>query len=302
MDRECRQVQKTAGRSTGFAFCARVGHLKGMHLIFRRLLLLSICTILLFCCAVSPVFAQKGGARFTVYPGQLPPLNYMNDQGQWQGAAVKTLRRIMRRSSVPLSGVDFQSVPWARAVFLGRTEPGSVVISIARTPERDEQFRWVGPVVIMRLGLIAKKERHLAIDGPEDMRGLRTAVIRESAPLTILREWAQVEQDELLVANNNLQQFRLLHRGRVDMVTHTDLSTPIFLNQLDLDPEEYEMVHVLRELPLYFAFHPDTDESLLGRLQKELEQMKKPDDTGISEFDRLLKKELGKGPVELSSP
>lgn len=243
-----------------------------------------------------------GAQTYTVYPGQLPPLNYRDDAGEWHGVVVDALTRMMQRCGVAFSRHNFQDAPWARAQLLAETVPGSVVISLARTPDREDRYLWVGPVVSLRLGLVARSSKALRIRDPKDLRQYEIAVIRESAPVSILRDTAGIPEEELHLVDNNMQQFRLLAADRVDMVTQADLATPLFLSELQIDSTDYEMVHVLKELPLYIALNRKTDPVLVLRLQEQLALMQKPGADGRSELDVLLQKHLGSPPLSLRAP
>jgi len=72
-----------------------------------------------------------------------PPLNYVQN-GQVAGTATQVLREMVQRAGLQ---ANFHVLPWSEAFSRARVEPTTCVYSTVRNTDRDNQFRWVGPIV-----------------------------------------------------------------------------------------------------------------------------------------------------------
>ena len=62
-----------------------------------------------------------------------------------------------------------------------------------------------------------------------------------------------------------------------------------FLRNVRLDPEDFEVVHVLQEGELWYAFHPQTDDQQVRQLQEALDRVRRlPGKIGPSLYDDIL--------------
>jgi polar amino acid transport system substrate-binding protein len=89
--------------------------------------------------------------------GELPPYTFhvppptVAEQGTPQGLVFEVVREVARRIGHP-EVVEF--MPWARAQDLALRNPGIGILSLTRSPEREEQYAWVFRVVTDDLVLV----------------------------------------------------------------------------------------------------------------------------------------------------
>lgn len=258
--------------------------------------------LLLVLTAAAPAEAEEVGCDrpFKAYSGDLQPFNYVNDAGVFDGMAVELLRRMSSRVGCPVKPRMIRSISWARALDDVASGQGDLVFSLVRTPEREHRYRWVGPLGQLRLGLVARKSDSLRIRARTDLLSRRIGVIRDSAPASLLEDMFGIDPPNMVELVDNEQQFRMLEEGRVDIVTQSAASAPRIAESMGLTPGDYEMVYVLSEYPLYYAFSPETDPALVERMQKALTAMKIPGEDGISEYERIRKQYMTEGGMALA--
>lgn len=87
----------------------------------------------------------------------------------------------------------------------------------------------------------------------------------------------------------------MLRAGRVDLITQSEPAAGYLLQKMGERPEDFEMVYVLQQLDMYFAFNRATDPVFLESLQAGLEAMKRADASGVSPYDRIVSKYLING-------
>lgn len=205
---------------------------------------------------------------------------------------------ILRNIDISMDRAAIEFPPWARALKLVETSPGSLLVGVARTSAREKKFFWVGPYVTLKLGLIAPKSRNLKINDAKDVKNLSIAVVQDSAPMHILQEaYGLAPSDlELVVSDDN--QIRMLAAGHVDAITHTSLNAPLAMRELGIDPAEYEMIHPLRVIDLYFALNPQDAVPLGLHMQQELDRLANRDCGRF--LGALLRSHVEGGPIDMA--
>jgi polar amino acid transport system substrate-binding protein len=80
------------------------------------------------------------------------PFSYR--QGQIQGYCTAVVRAALEAARLPYQ-MDIQ--PWARIYTTTLAKPGTLMFPVARTAEREDKFRWIGPLVANRIACSAKR-------------------------------------------------------------------------------------------------------------------------------------------------
>ena len=81
-----------------------------------------------------------------IYCDEDYPVQFFDKQGQLTGMSIEIVREIQRRLGV---NDAIQVVPWARGLNKLDHEPNTMLLTMARTPERESQYQWIGPVVVV---------------------------------------------------------------------------------------------------------------------------------------------------------
>lgn len=255
-----------------------------------------ICQLLLLLFLPMCLWAQP---PIKVMTEQLPPFNYL-ENSEIIGISAEVVRKIFAQVGSPMEGGDIQMYPWARAYHEVQTKSGTALFSTARTEEREELFQWVGPLIEITLGIVAKKDRHIKIDSVDDFSTYRIGTVRESAPeQLLLKKGVQIDNlDRLILPEPNIKK---LDAGRIDLFVFNLQVVQHLMTKLGIDMSQYETVYTLKKVNLYVALHKDTDPELVKRLQTALDELKQPGPDGFSQFDAITRKYLwGKsGPADL---
>ncbi|XXJ21074.1 substrate-binding periplasmic protein [Desulfovibrio caledoniensis] len=234
---------------------------------------LALCLLLLF----PPLPASAANRRcpadrlaeYAWLTEEYYPFNY-EENGVMKGVAVDLLRMVWAELGTPEQPVE--SMPWARAYERVRHEPGTALFCVARTPERENAFRWAGPIASARFALIARKERRISLTSLDDIKGLAVGTVREDISDALLAGYRSVARIQPVARMR--QNIDKLMTGRLDMVAYEEGCWHQITAREGLDPDSFEIVYVLRETPVYFAFHPDTPPELVDAFQAALDKVK----------------------------
>lgn len=203
----------------------------------------------------------------------LPPLNFQG-KGRPQGFSVELLRLMAAGAGLAL---QLQVLPWQRAMQQAEGQAASVLFSLTRTPEREPQFQWVGPIAQRRIliyRLASRPDLKLAQLG--DLGDGRIGVVRESAADRQLQAAGLKPGVQLEQGLDDATNLRKLLAGRMEYITLLDWAAAWNLRQLKLP---YDTLHAVMEQDTarsyWYGLRPDTEPELARRLQAELDAIKR---------------------------
>ncbi len=255
--------------------------------IMKRGALIFVLIILITSFGSYSVWAEAG---WTVFTEELPPYNFVQN-GVVRGFSTDILLKLFQKNNIALKRKDIRVLPWARAYQMVQEIPGTILFSMARTAERENLFKWVGPILHSTSTLIARKDRKIRIENIADLARFKVGTVRESEPDQYLLRQGVPEQnlDRITSGYSNMKK---LQAGRIDILAFDALSTRFFMEQKGLDSDRYEVVLTLTSRPLYYAFNKETDDKLIAVLNTTLQEMKKQDAEGHSLVSQIVKSYL----------
>lgn len=190
------------------------------------------------------------------------PYNYTED-GEQKGFALDLLHLIWKEMNVPPRNIEF--MPWPRAYDMVKTQPGVVLFSMLKTPEREQQFKWFGPIVLSKTVFIAKRSTLHTIKTMDDAKGLTIGVVRDYASAVMLAKHTDIikltEHPSLEVALN------MLESGRIDLISFEERSFLRDIKELGKDADQYTFLYTYKVAASYYAMSIDTPDSLVRRFQ-----------------------------------
>ncbi len=202
-----------------------------------------------------------------------PPLNFKED-GKLQGISVDILELLLERLNSTLTREDIRLLPWARAYKYLQTRENTCLFSTTRTEEREDLFKWVGPIIPARHVLIAPKYRKLSIQSVADLKTYRIGTVIEDVAEQLLVERGYNKGALIAVSHPSLCA-KQLDKGRIDLWAYGEVVANWVLKKEGFSPADYETVYVLKEGGYYFAFHNETPDDLIQQFQQALDDLKK---------------------------
>ncbi len=247
----------------------------------------NICLLVIFTFFPLWLCAQQS---ILVMTEELPPFNF-SDNGKIVGISTEIVRHIFAQSDLSMDQGEIKLYPWARAYHDIKYFPGTALFSTARTEERENLFRWVGPLLDVSIGVIAKKKRDIKIATIADFENYRIGTVRDGAPEQLFIKTGVLLKN---LERRTLpeQNIKKLQAGRIDLFVFNIQTVRYLMVKQGINPEDYETVYMLKNPKLYLALHKDTNLELVDKLQASLDKMKQPDADGTSLFDRIIRKYL----------
>ncbi|OIP14873.1 MAG: amino acid ABC transporter substrate-binding protein [Comamonadaceae bacterium CG2_30_57_122] len=218
---------------------------------------------------------------------EFPPYNY-TEQGRLTGFSTEVVRAVLQEANIH---GNFQSQPWARAYETAQHADSVLIYSIARTPQRESLFKWVGMIAPTDFYLYSLPQRQLHFTQLAQAKSYQTATVNEDVGEQFLISKGFQKGKNLQSSVRYELNYDKLKQGRVDLWIMTELVAAHLARQAGDDPaKSLARSYAIRELSsdgLYMAFGPKTPDALVERLRKALVKIK---DNGS--YDALKKKWL----------
>lgn len=248
---------------------------------------LIVYIIFSFFVMVSPVHSAQIN-ELNYLTEQYPPYNFEQD-GVLQGIAVDLLQAVGKQSKSPIELPDIHLQPWPRAYRTTLIKPNTVLFSTTRTQLREHIFQWAGPISPTRIVVLAKRSRNIEISQAMSLAQYRIGVIRDDVGEQLLLELG-VPRDSMVESSVPDTLADQLTKGRIDLWAYEENVAKWWIKKAGYATDEYEVVYVLREGELYFAFNLEVDSALILHFQNALNDLKRVPDTGVSIYQQILDK------------
>lgn len=230
------------------------------------------------------------------------PLSFTNEKGEVDGLSVELVNEIIKRIKLT-SGIRI--LPWARGYEMLNTQNNIVLFGTVRTEERENLFKWVGPIVVTKLKFYARKDSHIKINSLEDAQKVkRIGTTIKFFSEQILKKAGFKNLDSAPYPEMGLKK---LLKGRVDLWPALNVTVPPLLDKVGADTNDIEEVFTIKTMYDYIAFSKETPDVVINQWQDTLSMIKKdgtfqriyrkwyPKDENVDDLLRLLEqKEFGK--------
>lgn len=228
----------------------------------------ALCVSMLLVCSL--VVMSDPPSTITVVTEPEKPLQYEED-GTVKGAATMVVREIFRRAKLE---PDIRVLPWARAYREASQQPNVGIYSIAKIPQRDAAFTWIGPILPYKWQVFRLQSRaDIKLSTLEDLKRYKVGVVLGDASHQYLlaKGFENLPSGNLSTAATASHVLNKLHAGRVDLMPMSELNCQYPINHC----RHFERVLELPEMGsgLYLAFNLYSDQALVERLDKAFRSM-----------------------------
>lgn len=241
----------------------------------RRLFLL-VCAV----AAALPVWAAELRlitAELPPYTFQIPPATVSELPGPGQGLVQEVVAEMARR--VGHSGT-IEYMPWARAQQIAMTEPNIGILSLTRSPEREDKYRWLAKIVTDDLVLVGGQGVDVSSLGK--VRNRPTGVLLRSGAEALLREqgFTRIEP-----APEEWLNAKKLKERRIDAWLAPRLMVIYATQEVQGDLATLNIGEIVRASEIYLAASKSLPDAEAARWEKAFASMQ-----ADGSYDRILQK------------
>ena len=212
----------------------------------------------------------------TLTTEEYPPLNFSTDGGKTiTGFSTEIMREVLKRTGIQGTIALY---PWVRALKMASEDKDTCVFSAARTPAREKQFKWVGPLTPDTWILYAKADSPITLANLEEARKYKIGGYQGDGKAALLKEKG-FPVDE---AGNEEQTIRKLEAGRIDLWAGSSLVAPWMAKNMNI---KIKPVVSYNEVQMFAACNPSVSDADIGKMNDAIKAMK-----GDGTLDKMVGK------------
>lgn len=203
-----------------------------------------------------------------------PPYNYIAsysvDDWNFAGSSVEIVNEIQAQNSYK-NPINVTS--WVAGYQALQYLPNYALFTTARTPERENLFQWVGPIVSFTdhfYTLTASNLQILTLDQAKALGSVATPPDWYSYDYLTTNGFANI----LATANTSEDAFDQLISGEADALLLPDTMVKWFCEQKGISPADLSMQLAGEDYEGYIAFSLSTSASVVSQWQNNLDAMK----------------------------
>lgn len=211
-----------------------------------------------------PMYASEK-IKVTFLGSQYPNYEYKNKEtGKIEGSTVELLALACEKAGFECTQeITRWSIATQRAIY----EENVGVHSMVRTPQREDNYQWVGPVYVDQLLLVTRRDYNinpsLLMNVVGTQVGFYSVPILQSAGFIVkqYKDYGQI--------------FKALDAREIDLVELMFSQRKTILEMWNQDPKDFKRVHTLGEkFGVYVAFSTETSKKVVDGLQNALNAIK----------------------------
>ncbi|CRM92513.1 Bacterial extracellular solute-binding proteins, family 3 [Pseudomonas sp. 22 E 5] len=238
--------------------------------MFRHLLLALASTSILL---AGPAHAEElSDTSLVLLTENFPPYNMAKNgknfakEDNIEGIAVDIVRETFKRA-----GISYNLTlrfPWERIYKLALEKPGYGVFVMARLPDREALFKWVGPIGPDDWVLLAKADSKIQLDDLEQARRYKIGAYKGDAIAETLEKQG-LKPMMVLRDQDNAQK---LLDGQIDLWATGDPAGRYLARQVGVTG--LKTVLRFNSAELYLALNKNVSDELVAKLQAALDQLR----------------------------
>ncbi len=239
--------------------------------MLKRLLLVSAGALLLMSGVARAEIDEN--YRMVLLTENFPPYNMaingknFAQEDNLDGIAVDIVREMFKRA-----GIQYNLTlrfPWDRIYKLALEKPNYGVFVTARLPEREELFKWVGPIGPDDWVLLGRSDSNISLNKLEDAKQYKVGAYKGDA---IAEHLQQQGLTPITALRDQLNATKLVS-GQIDLWATGDPAGRYLAKQEGISG----LKTILRfdTAELYLALNKEVPDEVVQKLQAELDKMRK---------------------------
>ncbi|MBK5302966.1 MULTISPECIES: substrate-binding periplasmic protein [Gammaproteobacteria] len=236
----------------------------------RLLLVLASASLLL----INGAHAEENpGTGLVLLTENFPPYNMAKNGKNFaqdeniNGIAVDIVREMFKRADITYSLT--LRFPWERIYKLALEKPGYGVFVMARLPDREKLFKWVGPIGPDDWILLAKADSKITLESLEQARNYKIGAYKGDA----IAETLAKQGLKPIVVLRDQDNAKKLVNGQIDLWATGDPAGRYLARQEGVNG--LKTVLRFNSAELYLALNKDVPDETVAKLQAALDQLRK---------------------------
>jgi polar amino acid transport system substrate-binding protein len=253
---------------------------------FGILLLAASCLLFTSTCKKDKEF------KLTVLTEDYAPFNYL-DNGQLKGSSADLVKNIMNNLG---EGGNIEVLQWDAAYTRLQTETNIALFTTDRTPQRNDLFKWAGPIALIDNDFFALTSSAIVIVNLDDAKAVNgIAVLNGYSEQDMLESYGF---QNLVICQNLQEALQKLLDNEVDLIVGSKYAVQYALQSMGHSFGEVKNVYVLLSYLSYVAFNKGVPDDVVGKWQSQIDAFK--DDATLSQlYQQYLPGDIAPGKLQI---
>ena len=245
-------------------------------MILRMILLLGL---------LSNVNAQEPEPELTILLNDWPPYNF-NEGGKLVGISTDLIEAALQKANIKYTLLVY---PFKRALYTVRDTPNTLLYTVARIPELENMYKWIGPLHTREVYLYKLNSRaDIQISNIADIKQYKTSVLMGGSVEQFFKRNHFQENKDYFVTVNIEQILTALFKGRTDLIPGDPFDLVYQMKRLGYNQSEIKKVYLLsNEGDYYMIANKKTPDEIITKIQKSLDEVLASD-----KKDKIIEKYL----------
>ncbi|MCU4674143.1 ABC transporter substrate-binding protein [Catenovulum sp. 2E275] len=223
--------------------------------------------IIIFVIITTNIKAQE----LTILTHQWAPYNF-KEQDIITGISTELVE-----SALHMTGFKYklQLYPFKRALYTAQTTPNTMFFTVARIPQLETKFKWIGPlhprvVYLYRL----KKRTDIQISSIEDIKKYQTGALLGGSVEQFFKTNGFQEKEDYFLTATSEQLLKLLAKGRADLIPGDPLDLAYQMQNSEYNFSDLEQAFLLSDIGGYYiAVNQETADEVVAKIQTALDKI-----------------------------
>lgn len=211
-------------------------------------------------------YAQK----LTIFVEEWPPYNFIRD-GKVVGISTELIEKALQ-----CTGIEYEIVlyPFKRALLTVQKTPNTMLYTVARIPQREDKFVWLGPLHPRKVYLYKLRSRtDIQINAVEDINKYHTGVLAGGSIEQFFLSNG-IHNSNYDLVNKSKQLLKMLFAERIDLIPGDPFDLAYQMKELKLDYSLIEIAFFLAdEGGYYMVANKNTSPRVLEKIQNALQEI-----------------------------
>ncbi|MFC1968207.1 transporter substrate-binding domain-containing protein [Chloroflexota bacterium] len=213
---------------------------------------------------------------------EFPPFNFTDQDGNITGQSSEIVREILRKTGTQAS---IEMMPWSQGYELVQKEPNTLLYSTSRIPERENLFKWVGPIGTEDNYFYVRQDSNINITTLEQAKAVSSiAVYRNDSNHIYLEGQGFTNLD---INENDGECLKKLLSGEVDVWLGPSKALHFIAYKAQVNPAMVKPIMYVRPIQWYIAFNKMVSDSIVDLWLSKLEEIKEKEADGRSLYERI---------------
>jgi polar amino acid transport system substrate-binding protein len=230
----------------------------------------SVCIFILYLLISltgSVIADEEAMPSLTIYTIENSPFSYRDEKtGEQKGIATDILRTLMKNTGTSYE-LKLSDLPFKRLLRTVRSTANSCLYVLNRMPSREDQFLWVGPLMVGGWAIFKLPDTEIKISSFDELKRYSVTGLQFTAPVIALKN-AGIPVIEMA---RNSQSLDLIYSKRAQLLVGGLIDVP--MRVAEQNKPALEMVYHWKKADLSMGCSRSTDPRLIESLNAENSSM-----------------------------